>query len=213
MKKAVIFDLDGVIVSTDTYHYGAWKTVADEEGIPFDETVNNRLRGVSRMASLEIVLEGTAKKYTEDEKGTLAAKKNALYVESLGGLTPDAILPGVSNILRTIRAKGVKMAIGSSSRNTPKILEKIGLAGYFDAVADGNQIVHSKPDPEVFLLAARLLGIPPEECVVIEDAVAGIDAAKAGGMRAVGVGDASKYRRCDAAGPTLQDIPIEKILD
>ncbi len=195
MKRAIIFDLDGVIVSTDGFHYKAWKAMADKEGIYFDETINNRLRGVSRMESLAIILEKASKIYTDEEKDAMATAKNEIYRESLSQLTPDDILPGVMDMLTALRAKGLKLAIGSSSRNTPVILNQIGLGDYFDAVADGNQIKNSKPDPEVFLLAAELLGIPPQDCVVVEDAYAGIDAAKAGGMKAVGVGDASKYEK------------------
>ena len=161
MKKAVIFDLDGVIVSTDGFHYRAWKAMADNEGIYFDETINNRLRGVSRMESLEIILERATKTYTAEEKEAMATAKNDIYRESLVQLTPDDILPGVMDMLTTLRGMGVKLAIGSSSKNTPVILKQIGLGDYFDAVADGNQIKNSQPDPEVLLLAAKLLGIDP----------------------------------------------------
>ena len=207
MKKAVIFDLDGVIVSTDGLHYKAWKQMADQEGIYFDETINNRLRGVSRMESLEIILERAEKTYTDEEKLEMATRKNDLYRASLSSLTPEDILPGVTPVLERLRKMGVKLAIGSSSRNTPAILHQIGLGEYFDAVADGNQIQNSKPDPEVFLLAAKLLGLPPE------DAFAGIDAAKAGGMRALGVGDASRYEKADITAPSLADIQPEKIVE
>ena len=212
-KKAVIFDLDGVIVSTDGLHYKAWKAMADREGIYFDEVINNRLRGVSRMESLSIVLERAEKSYTEEEKLEMATLKNEIYKESLSVLTPDDILPGVTPVLEKLRAMGVKLAIGSSSRNTPTILKQIGLGDFFDAVADGNQIKNSKPDPEVFLLAAELLGIPPEECVVVEDAFAGVDAAKAGGMKALGVGDAARYDKADITALTLADIEPEKIIE
>lgn len=213
MKKAVIFDLDGVIVSTDGFHYRAWKAMADKEGIYFDETINNRLRGVSRMESLEIILERATKAYTEEEKVAMATVKNDIYRESLVQLTPDDILPGVMDMLTTLRGMGIKLAIGSSSKNTPVILKQIGLGDYFDAVADGNQIKNSKPDPEVFLLAAKLLGIAPEDCVVVEDAYAGIDAAKAGGMKAVGVGDASKYEKADVTGATMADVPAAVVVE
>lgn len=213
MKKAVIFDLDGVIVSTDGFHYRAWKAMADNEGIYFDETINNRLRGVSRMESLEIILERATKTYTAEEKEAMATAKNDIYRESLVQLTPDDILPGVMDMLTTLRGMGVKLAIGSSSKNTPVILKQIGLGDYFDAVADGNQIKNSKPDPEVFLLAAKLLGIDPAECVVVEDAYAGIDAAKAGGMKAVGVGDASKYEKADVTGTTMADVPATVVVE
>lgn len=187
----VIFDLDGVIVSTDNCHYLAWKRMADEEGIYFDRTINERLRGVSRMESLEIILERAQRPYTDDEKQAMAARKNAYYVELIGSLTRADILPGALDTLSYLKGRGVKVAIGSSSKNTPIILRQIGLENAFDAVADGNAITHSKPDPEVFVLAARLLGLEPKNCLVVEDADAGIEAAVGGGMRALGVGSAA----------------------
>lgn len=193
MMKAFIFDLDGVIVSTDKFHYLAWKRMADDEGIYFDEKINDRLRGVSRMASLEIVLERASKNYTKEEKAALAEKKNEIYRRLLTGISPADRLPDVTETLTKLRETGYKLAIGSSSKNTPLILEKIGYATYFDAVADGNRIARSKPDPEVFLLAASDLGENPEDCYVVEDAEAGIDAANAGGFRSVGVGGAAEY--------------------
>ena len=187
MIKAVIFDLDGVIVSTDDCHYEAWKRLADEEGIYFDRRINDRLRGVSRTASLEIVLERAEKAYTEEEKTGLAERKNNYYREYIKKLTPKDILPGVMENLEELKKNGIKIAIGSSSKNTPVILKQIGLDGYFDAVSDGNNITKSKPDPEVFLKAAQMLGIPPESCLVIEDADAGIEAGKKGGMKTLSV--------------------------
>ena len=187
MIKAVIFDLDGVIVSTDDCHYEAWKKMADEEGIYFDKTINNRLRGVSRMESLEIVLERAEKAYSEDEKLALAERKNSYYKEFITKLTPDDILPGAMNTLEELKTNGIKVAIGSSSKNTPVILKQIGLSDYFDAVSDGNNITNSKPDPEVFLKAADMLGIPYGECMIVEDADAGIEAGKRAGMKTVSV--------------------------
>ena len=187
MIKAVIFDLDGVIVSTDDCHYEAWKKMADEEGIYFDKTINNRLRGVSRMESLEIVLERAAKEYSEEEKLQLAERKNGYYKEFITKLTPADILPGAMNTLDELRANGIKIAIGSSSKNTPVILKQIGLSDYFDSVSDGNNIANSKPDPEVFLKAADMLGIPYGECMIVEDADAGIEAGKRAGMKTVSV--------------------------
>ncbi len=204
--KAFIFDLDGVIVSTDHYHYLAWKKMADDEGIYFDETINDRLRGVSRMQSLEIILERATKTYTEEEKVALATKKNDIYRDSLQALTPADRLPGVTETLQAMREKGYKLAIGSSSKNTPVILEKIGYAGYFDAVSDGNNITHSKPDPEVFLKAAQFLGLDPKDCYVVEDAEAGVDAAKAGGFTAIGVGGAAGYEKTDYPIETMSDV-------
>ena len=187
MIKAVIFDLDGVIVSTDDCHYEAWKKLSDEEGIYFDRKINDRLRGVSRMASLEIVLERANKAYTEAEKAKLAERKNGYYRDFIKKLTPNDILPGVMDNLAELKKNGIKIAIGSSSKNTPVILKQIGLCGYFDAVSDGNNITKSKPDPEVFLKAAEMLKIPPENCLVVEDADAGIEAGKNGGMKTLSV--------------------------
>lgn len=193
--KAFIFDLDGVIVSTDGLHYRAWKALADEEGIYFDEKINDRLRGVSRMASLEIILERATRSYTEDEKVAMAEKKNSVYRELLKVLTPADCFEGVRETLAALRAKGYKLAIGSSSKNTRTILEKIGYGDYFDAISDGNNIKNSKPDPEVFLKAAEYLGLAPEDCYVVEDAEAGIEAALAGGFTAIGVGGAAAYEK------------------
>ena len=208
----VIFDLDGVIVSTDNCHYLAWKKMADEEGIPFDRTINERLRGVSRMESLAIILEKAEKTYTDAEKDALAARKNGYYVELIGSLTPEDMLPGAMDTLRTLREKGIKIAIGSSSRNTPIILRQIGLDTYFDAVADGNAISRSKPDPEVFLLAGSLLGLAPENCLVVEDADAGVEAALAGGMRVLGVGGAAKNPKATFAAESLAQLDIMTVL-
>ena len=187
MIKAVIFDLDGVIVSTDDCHYRAWKKMADEEGIYFDREINNRLRGVSRMASLDIVLEKSKREYSESEKQELAERKNEYYKKLICELTPDNILPGVMDKLKQLKENGIKLAIGSSSKNTPIILKQIGLDGYFDAVSDGNNITHSKPDPEVFLKAAEMLNINPENCMIVEDADAGIEAGKRAGMKTLAV--------------------------
>ncbi|MEW9049979.1 MAG: beta-phosphoglucomutase [Neobacillus sp.] len=211
--SAVIFDLDGVIVSTDEYHYQAWKQISDQEGIDFNSEINERLRGVSRMESLEIILSRSDKSYSENEKLDLADRKNEIYRELLNKLSPNDILPGVINLLLTLKARDIKVAIGSSSKNTPFILEKIGIAANFDAVADGNDIKNSKPDPEVFLLAAERLGVKPEKCIVVEDAEAGVEAAIAAGMKVVGVGTASN---CSNAHIRLQDlttINIEELLD
>lgn len=204
--KAFIFDLDGVLVSTDKYHYQAWKKMADDEGIYFDEKINDRLRGVSRMASLGIVLERAGRQYTEEEKVALANKKNNLYRDLLKNLTPADRLAGVTETLEKLRAEGFLLAVGSSSKNTPTILDKIGYGGYFDAVSDGNNITKSKPDPEVFVKAAEMLKLPAEECFVVEDAKAGIDAAKAGGFVSVGIGDAAHYDKTDYKISTISDI-------
>lgn len=205
MTKGMIFDLDGVIVSTDHFHYLAWKKMADDEGIPFDETVNNRLRGVSRMASCEIILEKAKRCYSEEEKQALCEKKNNLYREYLKQLTPKDVDPETLATLKQIKAMGIRTAIGSSSKNTKFILERIGLSDFFDQIVDGTMIEHSKPDPEVFLLAAKKIGLPPAECGVVEDAYAGVEAAKRGGFTSYGISDA-------ASSPNT-DHPLEKFSD
>jgi beta-phosphoglucomutase len=204
--KAFIFDLDGVIVSTDSLHYRAWKALADSEGIYFDEEINHRLRGVSRMESLEIILERATRTYTDEEKVAMAERKNGIYRELLQVLTPSDRLEGVTETLDALRAQGYKLAIGSSSKNTPIILEKIGYSGYFDAISDGNNIKKSKPDPEVFLKAAEFLQLQPSECFVVEDAEAGITAAKAGGFTAIGIGSAAEDPNADYAIQTFADL-------
>jgi len=190
--KGVIFDLDGVICFTDEYHYLAWKAMADSIGVEFDRTINNRLRGVSRMASLDIILEKSSASYSDEEKTALATKKNDLYKEYLKQMSPKDLSDEVKSTLDALRAIGLKLSIGSSSKNTPFILKQIGLEGFFDAVSDGNNITHSKPHPEVFLKAAQFLGLEPKDCLVVEDAVSGAEAGHAGGFRVACVGDASK---------------------
>jgi len=210
--NAVIFDLDGVIVSTDEYHYKAWKQLAEEEGIYFDRQINQRLRGVSRMQSLEILLENSKKIYSETEKKELALRKNNYYRRLLKNLAPKDILPGVLDILSCLKQKNIKIAIGSSSKNTSLILEYIGLKDYFNTVIDGNSISRSKPDPEVFLLAALRLHEDPKHCLVVEDAKAGVEAALAGGMKVLAVGFASEDKRATLSAKDLTSISIHEIL-
>lgn len=210
--QGVIFDLDGVIVSTDDCHYEAWKQMADEEGIFFDRQINERLRGVSRMASLDIILERASRSYTDQEKQEMAQRKNNYYVQLIGRLTADDILPGAMETLNLLKSRGIRVAIGSSSKNTPIILKQIGLDSFFDAVADGNAITHSKPHPEVFLLGAKLLGLDPESCMVVEDADAGVEAALAGNMRVLGVGSASHNPKATFAAQDLAHADWDSIL-
>lgn len=190
--KGIIFDLDGVIVSTDNCHFEAWKKMADEEGIYFDRIINERLRGVSRMESLEIILEKAEKDYTEEEKLELAQRKNGYYVEKIKGLDESAILPGAIEFIYKVKEMGLKTAIGSSSKNTKLILKQTGCENIFDAVADGNDIQNSKPAPDVFLKAAEKLQLEPALCMVVEDADAGVEAALNAGMDVLAVGFASK---------------------
>ena len=205
--KGLIFDLDGVLVFTDKFHYQAWKTMADELGVYFDETINHRLRGVSRMDSLEIILEryeGPDLSLREKEK--LAEKKNEIYRTLLESMTPDDVTKEVRDTLTKLREKGYKLAIGSSSKNAKFILEKVELKDAFDAISDGNNISKSKPDPEVFLKAAEYLGLPPKACMVVEDAEAGIEAAKKGGMYAAGIGEAAKSINADESLKTFSEL-------
>ena len=194
---AIIFDLDGVICHTDEYHYLAWKAMADGLGVYFDRQINNRLRGVSRMASLEIVLEKYTGELSPAEKEALATQKNELYKESLKRMSPADLSQEVKSTLDVLRSRGYKLAIGSSSKNAPFILQQLGLGSYFDAISDGNNITRSKPDPEVFVKAAQMLCVPCEECLVVEDAVSGAQAGHAGGMKVACVGDAAKEKAGD----------------
>ena len=205
--KGFIFDLDGVIVFTDQFHYRAWKQMADDKGIYFDKEINNRLRGVSRMESLEIILEQYhGEPLSDGEKAAMAEEKNEIYKKLLEQMTPEDVSEEVKETLRELKKRGYLLAIGSSSKNAKFILERTGMTGMFDAISDGTNITRSKPDPEVFLKAAEYLGLKPEECAVVEDAYAGIDAAKAGNMTAIAIGDATKYEKADERLTTFQDL-------
>lgn len=195
---AIIFDLDGVICSTDEYHYLAWKQIAEGLDIPFDRKTNNRLRGVSRMESLNIILEKySGPVLTEAEKQDLADEKNEVYRRLLQNMSESDCPAEVRAALVELREKGLLLAIGSSSKNTPMILEKLGLGQFFDAVSDGNNILHSKPDPEVFQKAAEMLWVSPSRCLVVEDAISGVQAGHAAGMKVACVGDASQKNAGD----------------
>jgi len=194
--KAIIYDLDGVICYTDHYHYLAWKKLADRLGIYFDELVNNRLRGVSRMESLEIILERyEGVPLAQDTKHMYAEEKNLFYKQLLQKMSPLDLSKEVKDTLVELRARGMKQAIGSSSKNAKLILKQIGLENYFDEISDGNNINNSKPDPEVFILAAQYLNVPPTDCLVVEDALAGLKAALACGMDCAAIGDAVKSKQ------------------
>lgn len=203
---AIIFDLDGVICSTDRYHFLAWKALADRLGIPLDEGINQQLRGVSRMESLEIVLGVHRKEYSQEEKVALAEEKNRLYGQYLATMAPGNLSKDVRMTLYTLRQRGYLLAIGSSSKNARQILKQLGLENFFDAVADGTQITKSKPDPEVFLLAASLLGVAPEHAMVIEDAASGVRAAKAGRFCAIGIRTEGNDPDADITIRTLSNL-------
>jgi len=187
--RGVIFDLDGVLVTTDSFHYQAWKELADELGLEFNEEVNHRLRGVSRQQSLRNIYEHNGRPLPDGETfDAQCGRKNARYVELVETMTPSDVLPGAIELLGALRSEGIRCAVASASKNTPLVLERTDLAKHFDAVADGNDIRRSKPDPEGFLLAVERLGLTPAHCIGIEDAASGVDAIHNAGMAAVGIG-------------------------
>lgn len=209
--RAAIFDLDGVIVSTSRYHYLAWRKVAAELDFEFSEAQNERLKGVSRMQSLNLLLDLGGMTLDDGIKKELASKKNAWYQEYVATLDESAIVPGALELLITLRQLGVKIALGSASQNTPLIVERLKLVDYFDTICDGNVVSRAKPDPEVFLVAAQRLSVPPHQCVVFEDAVEGVRAAKAGGMFAVGVGDCEVLKDADLVVARLCDFDAHSL--
>lgn len=211
--KGVIFDLDGVIVTTDNYHFEAWKRLADERDIYFDRRINEYLRGVSRMESLEIILKRADKVYSQNEKLEMTEIKNNYYKEFINKLTPKDILPGVITMLNGLKEKGIKIAIGSSSKNAAKIIKNIQLEKYFDAIVDGNNISKGKPDPEVFMRAARAIEVLPQNCLVVEDAEAGVKAAINGGMKVLGVGYAARLNQLDMRAVDLTTIKVDELIN
>ena len=208
---ACIFDLDGVIVDTATYHFQAWKKLANEVGIDFTHEENEQLKGVSRMRSLELILEWGGVSKTEPEKEELARRKNEWYLEMISQMTADELLPGALDFIRAVKAAGIKVALGSASKNSGVIMEKTGLLASFDAIVDGNVVTSSKPDPEVFLKGAALLGIDPADCVVFEDAVSGIGAAKAAGMKVVGIGLPEVLNDADLVISGLHEMTVDRL--
>lgn len=190
MIKGFLFDLDGVIVDTAVFHFQAWRRLAQKLGDDFTEEQNEQLKGVSRVDSLKKIIEWTGATVSDEEFQTLMVEKNEWYLELVEGLGPQDALPGALNFLQTAYDQGIKIALGSASKNAPMILEKLGITPLFTAIIDGNNVVNGKPHPEVFLKGAEALGLEPSECVVFEDSIAGVQAAKAGGMSSVGIGDA-----------------------
>ena len=190
MIKGFLFDLDGVIVDTAVFHFQAWRRLAQKLGGDFTEEQNEQLKGVSRVDSLKKIIEWTGATVSDEEFQTLMVEKNEWYLELVQGLGPQDALPGALNFLQTTYDQGIKIALGSASKNAPMILEKLGITPLFTAIIDGNNVVNGKPHPEVFLKGAEALGLEPSECVVFEDSIAGVQAAKTGGMSSVGIGDA-----------------------
>lgn len=195
--KAVLFDLDGVIVDTAKHHYIAWKALADRLGVYFDESINERLKGVSRMASLDIILERSDKTYSEGEKEALATEKNDQYVAMVKQIAPSEILPGVTSFLQSLREAGIKSAVCSASKSADMVIDLLDLNDFFDAVLGGADVTKPKPDPEIFELARDRFGLTSGECLVVEDAYAGIEAAKTAGMKVLGIGDAEILTNAD----------------
>lgn len=210
--KAFLFDLDGVIVDTAIYHYQAWRRLANELGFDISEAFNEGLKGVSRMESLDLILAHGGQTLSDERKQELATQKNEWYLELVSRMTSDDILPGVPTFFAQVRKAGLKTALGSVSKNAPLILERIGMLDAFDAIIDGNKISKGKPDPEVFTKGAAELGVEPGECVVFEDAVAGVEAGKRGGMFVVGLGQLDVLAQADLVAPSLDQLTVEQVL-
>ena len=209
--KACLFDLDGVIVDTAKYHFLAWKTLADELGISFTEENNEMLKGVSRMQSLEIILNLGKRTLTDQEKLLFADKKNQVYLDYIYRMQADELLPGAKEFIEEIKQNGMSMALGSASKNAPLILQQLKIENLFDAVVDGNEVMEAKPDPEVFLKGAKALKTDPRNCVVFEDAMAGVEAAKNAGMFCIGIGDPTTLSQADHVIPGFQGFGLRSL--
>lgn len=207
--RACIFDLDGVIVDTAVYHYQAWKRLANQLGFDFTEEDNEKLKGISRKGSLDLILGWGGVNITENEKEDLARLKNSWYVGMISVMTPQEILPGTAEFLKSLKDNGYKIALGSASKNAGIILDKVGLTPYFDAIVDGNTVTASKPDPQVFLKGAELLRVRPGQCIVFEDALAGIEAARAAGMKVVAIGESTTLSGADLVIAGLHEMNLE----
>lgn len=197
MKKAFLFDLDGVIVDTAVFHYKAWRRLANELGFDIDHELNEQLKGISRMDSLDVILKHGNVVLSDEEKLKYATQKNEWYLDLVEQMSPNDILPGILTFILNSKKLGIKIGLGSASKNAPKILEKTGLSLLFDAIIDGNQVSKSKPDPEVFIKGADALSTDYKDCVVFEDAYAGVTAGKAAGMKVVGIGDENILTNAD----------------
>jgi beta-phosphoglucomutase len=207
---AVIFDLDGVLTDTAEYHYLGWQRLADEEGVPFDRAANEALRGVSRAESLQLLLGDRT--VSDEAFAEMMERKNGYYLEYLEDMSPDDLLPGAVDIVEDAKARGLKVAIGSSSKNAEFVLEALGIAEMFDAVADGHSVERAKPLPDLFLKAAELVGVEPAACIVLEDAESGVDAALAAGMVAVGIGPQERVGHAHHRFDSVQDVDLDQVL-
>lgn len=210
--RAVVFDLDGVITDTAHFHFLAWRELAHSIGLPFDEAFNERLKGIDRMGSLELILAQGERGYCAVEKEAMAARKNAHYQRLLETMTAEHLLPGAAEALAAVRAAGLKIGLASVSKNAATVLQRLGITDRFDVVVDAALIRRGKPDPEIFLSAAQQLGVPPAACIGVEDAVAGVQAIKSAGMYAVGVGDPAVLQQADDVIPGLQAFELERYL-
>lgn len=208
--RAFIFDLDGVLTDTAEYHYRAWKRLADEEGWPFTRQDNEALRGIPRRESLLMILKGQT--LPEERILELTERKNRYYLEYIREVSPGDLLPGAREFLQELRAAGLKTALGSASKNAPQVVQQLGIAELLDVIADGSSVARQKPAPDLFLYAADRLGVPPAECVVVEDAAAGIAAARAGGFRSIGLGPVERVGAADVVLPSLEGVRLEQIL-
>lgn len=209
--RGVIFDLDGVLTDTAEYHYRAWQRLAEEEGIPFTREDNEALRGISRRESLELLLRG--RPVTEEQVQALMERKNQYYRQMIKQITPADLLPGVADLLKELKTSGIKVAIASASKNARDVIEQLGIAGQVDAISDGYSVTQTKPAPNLFLHAAQQLGLPPSQCLVVEDATSGVEAAKTAGMWVVGLGPVTRVGRADVIFPSLIGLQWQNILE
>ncbi len=208
--RGFIFDLDGVLTDTAEYHYRAWKRLADEIGIPFTRQENEALRGIPRRESLLLLLKGRV--YPEEALQAMMERKNNYYLEYIREITPADLLPGAKEFLQALRAAGLKTAVGSASKNAREVIDRLGIAPLLDAIADGYSVEHQKPAPDLFLFAARQLGLTPPECVVVEDAAAGVEAARRGGFRCIGIGPIERVGAADLVLNGLHEARMDEIL-
>jgi beta-phosphoglucomutase len=208
--KGFIFDLDGVLTDTAEYHYRGWRRLADELGLPFTREDNEALRGIPRRESLLLILKD--REFTEEQILKMMERKNRYYLEFIRDITPRDILPGALELLKEIRTAGLKSAVGSASRNAPEVLERLGIAHLLDAISHGGSVERQKPAPDLFLHAAMQLGLEPAVCVVVEDASAGIEAARAGGFRSVGLGPLERVRQAEVILPSLDGVHLSDLL-